>query len=88
MGRFFISLRGIPPLAGCALKLIGIMVISASHSAMLGVLILRSMIRLYYYLSVFINRVVCLGRVSHSVYRDLRNRGVIVAILTLVVVFN
>ena len=62
-------MRGLPPLAGCALKLVGILVIFNSFPFFLRVLIFSSIVRLYYYLTIFINRVVRLGAGRFDFYR-------------------
>lgn len=86
-GRFFISLRGIPPLAGCALKLVGILVILNYFPVCLVLLILSSIIRLYFYLGVFINRVVCIRDLGFNYYalKNL-NRSVVFFMLIIGVV--
>nr|YP_009642908.1 NADH dehydrogenase subunit 2 [Gari elongata]QCQ20472.1 NADH dehydrogenase subunit 2 [Gari elongata] len=64
---FFISLSGLPPLAGSAMKLLGILVLVGQYPIYLSVLIFTSMISLYYYLTMFISSVVCVGGSSFSV---------------------
>lgn len=68
-GRFFISIRGVPPLAGSALKLIGVLLIVNVFPLYLSFLVLRSIISLYFYLRVFIRSVVCLGDLNVNFYR-------------------
>lgn len=87
-GGFFVSLRGLPPLAGSALKLTGVLVLIYDFPIFLGVLIFTSMIRLYYYLNIFINRVVCLGAGSYLVYDGLTIRRHLVLLVVGVVVLN
>lgn len=88
VGRFFISLRGIPPLLGSGLKLMGIMIIIGRFPLVLGVLILSSMVSLYYYLRVFIGSVVCLGSVSSVGYSPYEISKGLVGVLMMLVVLN
>nr|QID02648.1 NADH dehydrogenase subunit 2 [Scrobicularia plana] len=67
-GGFFVSLSGIPPFAGCALKLAGIMTIIGSYPLYLTVLIMTSMVSLYFYLSMFISSVICLSDSKYNFY--------------------
>jgi len=77
-GGFFISLRGLPPLAGSALKLIGILVVIGRYPITLVFLILSSIISLYYYLRIFITRVSCLGSSNYGLNsRFLDSKGLI-----------
>merc|ERR1712179_239589 len=72
-GGFFISLRGVPPFAGSALKLAGVLTIINRYPLFLIVLIFSSIVRLYFYLRMFIRSVICL-RDSKS--RFYLNRGI------------
>ena len=87
-GGFFISLRGLPPLAGSALKLAGILVLIYDFPIFLGILIFSSMVRLYYYLNIFINRVVCLAAGNFSTYDGLIVNGHLVLLVIGVIVLN
>nr|YP_006576396.1 NADH dehydrogenase subunit 2 [Hiatula diphos]YP_009642896.1 NADH dehydrogenase subunit 2 [Hiatula acuta]AEV94290.1 NADH dehydrogenase subunit 2 [Hiatula diphos]QCQ20460.1 NADH dehydrogenase subunit 2 [Hiatula acuta] len=58
---FFISLSGLPPLAGFAMKLLGVLLLAAQYPLYLFILIGTSMVSLYYYLSMFISSVVYVG---------------------------
>lgn len=71
-GGFFISLRGVPPFAGSALKLAGVLTIINRYPLFLIMLIFSSIIRLYFYLSIFIRSVICLSDSKSSFY--LNNR--------------
>ena len=55
---------------------------------LLGILILTSIIRLYYYLRMFINRVVCLGVGNYSIFDGLAISGRLVTIIVRLVVVN
>ena len=68
MGRFFLSLSGLPPLVGAVLKLAGAVIIIGRYPLFLCILIGTSMVSLYYYLNVFVNRVVGLGRGQFGIY--------------------
>ena len=54
-----------PPLAGCALKFMGILVMVVEYPMVTLVIISTSIISLYYYLRVFICSAVCLGESRH-----------------------
>jgi len=85
-GGFFISLRGLPPLAGSALKLMGILVVIRSYPVTLVFLILRSIISLYYYLRMFITSVSCLGSSNYGLNtRFLDSKGLILLIRSIIV---
>lgn len=87
-GAFFVSLRGIPPFAGCALKLAGILVIINNYPFYLGVLIMTSIVRLYFYLTMFIRRVICLNDPKHRFYiRKFQEAGILSPVRA-VVLFN
>nr|YP_009642920.1 NADH dehydrogenase subunit 2 [Sanguinolaria ovalis]QCQ20484.1 NADH dehydrogenase subunit 2 [Sanguinolaria ovalis] len=64
---FFISLSGLPPLAGFAMKLLGVLLLASQYPLYLSVLIGTSMVSLYYYLSMFISSVVCVGGTKFNV---------------------
>lgn len=82
--RFFISLSGLPPLAGSALKLIGILIIINRSPIYVGVLIISSIVSLYYYLTIFIGSVVYVGGGGFSIYNRLvEGRGLGFSLITL-----
>nr|YP_006576420.1 NADH dehydrogenase subunit 2 [Semele scabra]AEV94314.1 NADH dehydrogenase subunit 2 [Semele scabra] len=87
-GSFFISLGGLPPMAGSALKLVGVMTILASFPGALVFLIFSSMVSLYYYLSIFVNSVVCLGGSSYSLYGGVSLDKGVGGVVSLVAVIN
>ena len=74
-GGFFLSLRGLPPLVGSGLKLLGILVISSCYLFPLVFLIGRSMVRLYFYLNIFIGGLVGVGGCGYVSYRSLMRGG-------------
>nr|YP_006576384.1 NADH dehydrogenase subunit 2 [Iridona iridescens]AEV94278.1 NADH dehydrogenase subunit 2 [Iridona iridescens] len=85
-GGFFISLSGLPPLAGSALKLAGVLTLIYDFPIFLSVLIFSSMVSLYYYLNMFINSVVCLGSGSYSIYDNMvMNTGMVVVMIGVLV---
>nr|AJC10854.1 NADH deshydrogenase subunit 2 [Macoma balthica] len=85
-GGFFISLSGLPPLAGSALKLMGILVVIGSYPVTLVFLILSSMISLYYYLSMFITSVSCLGSSNYGLNTSfLDSKGLMLLISSMMV---
>nr|WDE73840.1 NADH dehydrogenase subunit 2 [Panopea japonica] len=53
VSAFFLSLAGLPPLLGSALKLYGVLVLNNSFLLVLSVLILSSVVSLFYYLNMF-----------------------------------
>ena len=55
---------------------------------MLSVLILTSMVSLYYYLNIFINRVVCLAAGSFSVYDGLIINSHLILLIIGVIALN
>ena len=61
-----------PPFAGSALKLAGVLTIINRYPLFLIMLIFSSIIRLYFYLSIFIRSVICLSDSKSSFY--LNNR--------------
>nr|AQZ26099.1 NADH dehydrogenase subunit 2 [Semelidae sp. STW-2017] len=76
-GSFFMSLSGVPPLLGCSLKLMGVMVIINNFPLFLSLLILSSMVSLYFYLSIFISSVVCLTDCNMNFYNSVfSNKGI------------
>nr|YP_006576444.1 NADH dehydrogenase subunit 2 [Solecurtus divaricatus]AEV94338.1 NADH dehydrogenase subunit 2 [Solecurtus divaricatus] len=85
---FFISLSGLPPLAGSALKLVGVLTIVDKYYFYVVVLIGSSMISLYYYLSVFISGVVCIGGNSFSFYDSLAGGSGLGLIIIMLVGLN
>jgi NADH:ubiquinone oxidoreductase subunit 2 (subunit N) len=87
-GGFFISLSGLPPLAGSALKLLGVLTIVFQYPVLLAVLIFTSMVSLYYYLRMFINSLVCLGSGNYSIYRDLIVRSRLIVTITIIMSLN
>nr|YP_006576408.1 NADH dehydrogenase subunit 2 [Nuttallia olivacea]AEV94302.1 NADH dehydrogenase subunit 2 [Nuttallia olivacea] len=66
-GGFFLSLGGLPPLLGSSLKMVGVLTIISSYPGYLFILIGCAMFSLYYYLSVFISCMVCVGVGSSSI---------------------
>lgn len=75
-------------MAGSALKLLGVLVIVAEYPFILTVLIGSSIVRLYYYLRVFINRVVCLGSGMYNNFAGIAERGRVIIIVCRVTVLN
>jgi len=87
-GGFFISLRGLPPLAGSALKLLGVLTLIKDFPLFLTLLIFSSMVRLYYYLNIFINRLVCLGAGNYSIYDSLLVSNRLLIVIIRLVILN
>ena len=75
-------------MAGCALKLVGILVIFNSFPFFLRVLIFSSIVSLYYYLSIFINRVVRLGTAGSDFYGGFCLSVRMLVIITVAVLVN
>lgn len=61
------SLAGIPPFAGFFLKLAGVFMVVNKFPLLLGVLIVRTMVRLYFYLNIFFRRVFCVGSIDYGI---------------------
>lgn len=75
-------------MAGSALKLVGVLVLINRYPFFLGVLIITSIVRLYYYLSIFINSVVRVGVGSYRLYGKLCVRNHIIFIIIFIVILN
>lgn len=76
VGLYFLSLGGLPPFFGSVLKILGVFNLSFSMPLALIVLILRSLIRLFYYLNIFFNFSLSLrGNKSYFRVEKLRNRS-------------
>lgn len=71
-------------MAGSALKLVGVLVVIRSYPVILVVLILSSIISLYYYLSIFIRRITCLGSSNYRLSRGvLRSKGLMALVISI-----
>lgn len=75
-------------MAGSALKLMGVLVVIRSYPFILVFLILRSMISLYYYLSIFIRRVTCLGSSNYNLSRRFLDSKGLMLLVRFIIVLN
>lgn len=83
-----LTLRGLPPLIGSALKLVGIITLVEDLTIRLGLLILSSVVRLFYYLRVLFRvRLVFNSNLFFQSGR-LEEYGSISHIITLLLVFR
>jgi NADH:ubiquinone oxidoreductase subunit 2 (subunit N) len=76
-GSYFLSLAGMPPFSGFFLKLVGVVVVVSSSPFFIGVLIFSAIVRLYFYLSIFLRSVFCVSSVDYMVLSShLRKRRI------------
>lgn len=61
IGVYFLSLGGLPPFFGSVLKILGVLNLCSRMPVALILLIIRSLIRLFYYLNIFFNFSLSLG---------------------------
>lgn len=64
IGLYFLSLGGLPPFFGSALKILGVFNLSGLTPLVLIALIGRSLISLFYYLNMFFNFSLSVGGVN------------------------
>nr|YP_010447201.1 NADH dehydrogenase subunit 2 [Donax dysoni]UTM92209.1 NADH dehydrogenase subunit 2 [Donax dysoni] len=65
-GSYFISLAGVPPMAGFVLKFAGVFILVKVYPLFLIILLISSMISLYFYLNMLISSLVCLGSMGYT----------------------
>nr|YP_009431947.1 NADH dehydrogenase subunit 2 [Donax trunculus]ATA66396.1 NADH dehydrogenase subunit 2 [Donax trunculus] len=65
-GSYFLSLVGMPPFAGFFLKLAGVFMIVNKFPLLLGVLMVSTMVSLYFYLNMFFSSVFCVGSMDYG----------------------
>jgi NADH:ubiquinone oxidoreductase subunit 2 (subunit N) len=73
--RYLLSLGGCPPFLGFGLKFLSLIRLLDCFWALVAVLLLRSAVRLYYYLVVFINSMVGLANIKHKSRNGLKYGG-------------
>nr|YP_005087645.1 NADH dehydrogenase subunit 2 [Solen grandis]ADV42029.1 NADH dehydrogenase subunit 2 [Solen grandis] len=75
VGLYFMSLAGVPPFSGMFMKIMSVVVLCTSQPAFLVVLIVSSLISLYFYLSVFFSSYLGLG--SSGVFGEFLFSGLV-----------